>query len=346
MKGILNMKKLKWLTILTSLILALGSMGAARAEIIPPYGEGQVGLQAVVLCNELTVRQESSAGSDAVQTLKFGERIIVQPQTSGWARCFLSDSEDEGPAGWVNEGYIAIDPAWYRTEEKTPVYAWNDASAPKVALLDEDVTLPILKVEGDWLIVSLRGAVGCIYAQNGAAEATEPAESTVDGRQDGERFEDTIALEGMEETAQYEHIVNSAMGIEMDYDYEIFERHSDFDRERFVSRYDNSVEPLDYFEVKYCADDADAMSESISEALSAEYDIIQESWTLDRAGNCTRIDVTTLKGQNLMPEITQTVYVIPAGDGCIVATAHMAIESSEGLGARISYIMDTLVITE
>ena len=346
MKGILNMKKLKWLTILTALILAFGSMGAARAEIIPPYGEGQIGLQAVVLCNELTVRREANAGSDAVQTLKYGERIIVQPETGGWARCFLSDSVDRGPAGWVNEDYLAIDPAWYRTEGKTPVYAWNDASAPKVALLDKDVTLPILKVEGDWLIVSLRGAVGCIYVQNGTAEAAASAESTANGRKDGERFEDTIMLEGMEETVQYEHIVNSSMGIEMDYDYEIFERQSESDRERFVSRYDNSVEPLDYFEVRYCADDADAMSESISEALSSEYDIVRENWALDRAGDCTRINVTTLKGQNLMPEIMQTVYVIPAGDGCIVATAHMAIESSEGLGARISHMMDTLVIKE
>ena len=340
------MKKFKWLTILTALILALGSIVTARAEIIPPYGEGQIGLQALVLCNELTVRQKPSAGSDAVQTLKYGERIIVQPQTGGWARCFLSDSVDEGPVGWVNEDYLAIDPAWYRTEEKTPVYAWDDASAPKVALLDKDVSLPILKVEGEWLIVSLRGAVGFIYAQNGAAEADAPAEPTAGGRQDGERFEDTIVLEGMEETVQYEHIVNSAMGIEMDYDYEIFERHSESDRERFVSRYDNSAEPLNYFEVKYCADDADVMSESISEALSAEYDIIRENWMLDCAGDCTRIDVATLKGQNVMPEIMQTVYVIPAGDGCIVATAHMTIESSEGLGARISYIMDTLVITE
>ena len=69
---------------------------------------------------------------------------------------------DAAPAGWVNAEYIAIDPSWYRTEEATPVYAWNDESAPKVALLDANTTLPILKEEGDWLIVSLRGATGWI----------------------------------------------------------------------------------------------------------------------------------------------------------------------------------------
>ena len=135
---------------------------AARAEILPARGEGQIGLEAVVLCESLTVRKEPGASSGAVQTLTYGTRIIVQPETGGWARCFLSDGVDAGPAGWVNEDYLAIDPAWYRTEAATPVYAWNETTAPRVALLDKNVTLPILKDEGAWLIVSLRGAAGWI----------------------------------------------------------------------------------------------------------------------------------------------------------------------------------------
>ena len=35
------------------------------------------------------------------------------------------------------------------TETSTPVYAWNDLSAPKVALLEKDTTLTILKDEAD-----------------------------------------------------------------------------------------------------------------------------------------------------------------------------------------------------
>ena len=69
---------------------------------------------------------------------------------------------DAGPAGWVNADYIAVDPAWYRADNATPVYAWNDTEAPKVALLDAGTELPILKDDGDWLIVSLRGATGWI----------------------------------------------------------------------------------------------------------------------------------------------------------------------------------------
>ena len=82
-------------------------------------------------------------------------------QADGWAHCFLGDSEDSD-SGWVNADYIAIDPDWYRTEGKTPVYAWNDTLAPKVALLDANTILPILSDEGAWLIVSLRGAVGWV----------------------------------------------------------------------------------------------------------------------------------------------------------------------------------------
>ena len=35
------------------------------------------------------------------------------------------------------------------------------------------------------------------------------------------------------------------------------------------------------------------------------------------------------------------VYVIPAADGCLVATAHYTIESAEGFGRRFNYLMNT-----
>ena len=40
-----------------------------QAEILPPYGQGQIGLQAVVLCESSTVRQDRSVDSKAVKTL-------------------------------------------------------------------------------------------------------------------------------------------------------------------------------------------------------------------------------------------------------------------------------------
>ncbi len=156
------MKKHIRITILLALVLALMSAAVAQADILPPHGEGQIGWQAVVLCESLTVRQQRSASSRAVKTLQYGDTLIMQKQVDGWADCFLSDALDAGPAGWVDASYIAIDPAWYRAEEATPVYAWDDTAAPRVALLSKGTILPILRDDGEWLIVSLRGAVGWI----------------------------------------------------------------------------------------------------------------------------------------------------------------------------------------
>ena len=63
----------------------------------------------------------------------------------------------------VFQTIIVINPARYVTEQKTTVFAWNDTAAPKVALLYKDTQFPIMKEDGDWYLVSLRGAVGCIH---------------------------------------------------------------------------------------------------------------------------------------------------------------------------------------
>ena len=165
------MKKYSCLTILTALILSLGCIGVAHAEIIPPYGPGQqIGYPAVVLCEKLTLREKPSSSSKAMQTLNYGDRPIVvgadQPtgakKENGFVYCTLGDSEDS-PCGWINSDYIVINPAWYLTEKETAVYAWNDTAALKVALLDIGTRLPILKEEGDWYVISLRGAAGWIH---------------------------------------------------------------------------------------------------------------------------------------------------------------------------------------
>ena len=48
--------------------------------------------------------------------------------------------------------------------------------------------------------------------------AAEPTQDNGTQRQDGERFEGVIILEGMEETVRYEHVRNDTVGFEMDYD--------------------------------------------------------------------------------------------------------------------------------
>ncbi len=164
------MKKYRWLMVLTALVLALGCMGAVRAEIIPPYEPGQqIGYPAVVLCEKLTLRESPSSSARAVQTLHYGDEPIVvgadlpagPKMENGFVYCTLGDSE-ESPCGWINTDYIAVNPAWYVTEKLTPAYAWNDATALKVGLLDKGTRLPILLELNGWYLVSMRGAAAWI----------------------------------------------------------------------------------------------------------------------------------------------------------------------------------------
>ncbi len=156
------MKKIVSLMVLVAVILTFASFFTVQAEVIAPLGQGQIGYQAVVLCETLTLRQNPSSSAKAVKTLRYGTKIMVTRQSNGWAECVLSDDVNAGPAGWVNADYLAINPAWFRADAKTTAYAWNSTSAPKIALLDKNTLLPVLKVEGNWIVVSLRGAVGFI----------------------------------------------------------------------------------------------------------------------------------------------------------------------------------------
>ena len=178
------------------------------------------------------------------------------------------------------------------------------------------------------------------------AAQTEPAGQPVlesePGRQDGERFEDVILLEGMETTVRYEHVRDNALGFDMDFDYELFERHRESDREYFVSIYDLPEHPENYLEVRYSSEDARIVAASIGETLSKDYDISREdAFQLERAGSCIRIDASADVGGLTMPDQLQMVYIIPAEDGCRIATAHYSIEAAEGFGRRFRYMMDT-----
>ena len=175
-----------------------------------------------------------------------------------------------------------------------------------------------------------------------AAEQSVPEVGS--GRQDGERFEEVILLEGMEETVHYEHVRNEAIGFEMDYDYTLFERRSGSDRERFVSIWDNPENPENYLEVIYRAEDAESAAASVRAALSQEYELLESSRELEGAGSCIRIEASELKGTGRMADQLQAVYIIPASDGCRVAAAHYAIEAAEGFGRRFSYMLNTLAV--
>lgn len=191
-----------------------------------------------------------------------------------------------------------------------------------------------IEVEG---LARLRSLLDDILEKQAEAEANPE-------RQDGERFESVIMVEGMEETVQYEHIRNEKLGFEMDYDYELFERRSEADRECFVSIYDDPDHPEDYLEVKYSPEDAEATAAAISEVLAKEYELSRDdAFPLDRAGGCIRIDASEVKGGGYMPEYLQMVYIISADDGCRVATAHYYIVGSEGFGRRFAYMMQSFM---
>ena len=160
-------------------------------------------------------------------------------------------------------------------------------------------------------------------------------------RQPGERFEMRIVIEGMDETVRYEHIRNDALGFEMDYDYERFERHGGADSERFISVWDDPADPENYLEVTAAAENADVTAALIRDALMNEYDLLVDRVDLSVSGICTRIEASEIKGTGRMADQLQAVYIIPAEDGCRIAAAHYSIEAAEGFAKRFRFMMNT-----
>ena len=176
------------------------------------------------------------------------------------------------------------------------------------------------------------------------AQPEEAQAPTGSGRQDGERFESTIILEGMEETVSYEHIVNSSLGIAMDYDYNNFLRQSDGTRERFISVWDDPAAPENYMDVTASSQDAETATAAIVEQLSQDFDITRQTVELDYAGECTWIEASVIKGTNNMSLDLTWVYIIPAPDGCRIATLHAFAAESEGFSRRFAYMLSSLEV--
>ena len=189
-------------------------------------------------------------------------------------------------------------------------------------------------------IFALNGIVPAGKDHDAAAEAGAP-------RQDGERFERVIATQGgMEETVGYEHLRNETAGFEMDYEYEQFERHSEQDRERFILVWDDPEAPENYFEVSYSPEDAEAAAAAIAGELSEDYDIYQAPRQLERAGRCIQIEASVIKGTRNMADYLQSVYVIPASDGCRIVRSHCVAVDSDGFFNSLRLMLDTLSVIE
>lgn len=183
-------------------------------------------------------------------------------------------------------------------------------------------------------------------AETPAESSAAPEAEAFPARADGERFEDVIMIEGMEETVQYEHVKSAAFGFEMDYDYENFVRQSDAKSERFVSVWDDPNAPENYIEVRSDTGNAELVADAIIARLSGDYEIRQEYRELARAGQCIHIAAEVIKGTDQMSEHLQYVYVIPAPDGCRVVTEHCFIADCEGLLRRFDYMLSTLSVVD
>lgn len=155
-----------WLTLVT---LAAGAL----AEVIPPEGTDAdflefTGIQArsaVVLCQSLSVCGEREG--QVIDTLRFGDPFVTDEERDGWTHCIYADGSR---SGWVRSDYVLVDPAYYVTETQTAVYAYGDADAPRVGLLDGGEKLPIIAEQNGYFVVSLRGASGWIPAAGAQGE--------------------------------------------------------------------------------------------------------------------------------------------------------------------------------
>ena len=144
------------------------------------------------------------------------------------------------------------------------------------------------------MLTTLSGCTGKKTSSESAA-SSEVVSSA--GRQDGERFEEVIQLEGMDETVRYEHVRNETAGFELDYDYEQLDRRGEPSHEQFVSRFDDPEKPENYIEVIFRSEDADTVSKAVKADLSKKYGkvIVEEQYMLDRAGSCVQISASEAK---------------------------------------------------
>lgn len=175
-----------------------------------------------------------------------------------------------------------------------------------------------------------------------SAGSSEAEEQT--GRKDGERFEETVMIEGTAETVKYEHVKNETIGFEIDYEQETFTRSTESDRVRFISVYDSADDPWNYLDVTYGAGSVDDVVASVMEELSKDYEVTKDSVTLEGTGSCTRIEASGVNDKTSGKLLT--TYVIPAADGCRIAAAHYTLESAEGFGKRFFNMVNAMTVIE
>lgn len=153
------MKRMLVLLCCLSLFAAL----PACAEVIPAseYNKGFfefTGIyaqDAVVLCENLSVRVEPRFSASVDATFMTGDPFVTDKSQDGWLHVYYLDGSREG---WVRGEYVLVCPSYVVLDKETPAFAYGNAAAPRVALLEKDTRLPIIHSDDDWFVVSLRGA--------------------------------------------------------------------------------------------------------------------------------------------------------------------------------------------
>lgn len=205
------------------------------------------------------------------------------------------------------------------------------------------------------VLLLLAALTGCAKSKEEAhpaesetpVETAEAAEETsVPERQHGDRFEDVIAIEGMEETIKLQHFVNETAGFAMDYDYESFVCRASSDRLQIVSAYDDPETPENYLEVSYCPEDAETVADAIEKTLSEDYAVSRDTAVLNSGLECIHMDASATPDGAYTADVLQAVYVIPAADGCRVAHLRYLPEGSDGFGKRLSHMASTVTVME
>ena len=179
-----------------------------------------------------------------------------------------------------------------------------------------------------------------------SAEVAEETPATAPERQHGERFEDTIMIEGMEETVRLEHFIHETAGFAVDYDYEAFVCRSAADRLMIIWDYDDPETPENYIEISYSPEKAETVADAIEKALSEDYEVYRDTGKLSSGLECIRMDASAVRGGANTADVIQDVYVIPAPDGCRVAKIQYIPEGSDGFGRRLDYLVNTITVME
>ena len=146
-----GVEKTGWIVGNPGVLAAAGALAGSEADAVPGF----------VLCQSLTVRESASASAWAVHTLVYGETVDILAQDGVWTQVLAGEGAQR-VTGWVRGEYLLADPAMYVSEGETAVYAYPGEDAPRVGLLADGETHPVIARLSGYTVISLRGASGFV----------------------------------------------------------------------------------------------------------------------------------------------------------------------------------------